>query len=69
MESLKKKQLSFDVNNFMKNAHTVVWNISLRACMSNFTVKRYFLNFHKTYTAKTALTFVRNVIKTFDNNY
>ena len=33
------EKLFFDANNFMKNAHTVFKNISLRACAPNFKCK------------------------------
>ena len=36
MESLRKRQLSFDANNFVKNVY-----ISVRACVPNFEVQRH----------------------------
>ena len=43
MEGLRERQLSFDEKNFMKNAHTVFYNISLRACVPNATLNRNLL--------------------------
>ena len=43
MESLRKRHLFFDANNFMKNAHTFSKNISLRTCVPNFKVQGHFL--------------------------
>ena len=43
MEGLRERQLPFDEKNFMKNAHTVFYNISLRACVPNATLNRNLL--------------------------
>ena len=59
VESLRKRQLSFDANNSMKNVLKFFQEISLRACVPNFKVQGHFLQkleLYKTYTAKTSLT-------------
>ena len=43
MEGLRERQLPFDEKNFTKNAHTVFYNISLRACVPNATLNRNLL--------------------------
>ena len=71
MERLRKSQLSFGVNNFIQNAHKVFYNIFLRACVSNTTLKKHLLvrSWHHIFchnTIKNAITFflIRNPLLT-----
>ena len=49
LEGLWERQLSFDENNFMKNAHTAFYNISLGVYVPNTTFEQTSFSWELTY--------------------
>ena len=71
VEGLRERQLYFDESSFMKNVHTVFYNISLKAYLPNATFKKHLLvwSWHVIFycnTFKSAATFflIRNRVLT-----